>query len=457
MPESAASPRLPIALFLALSLLAGAVEIALFPPFAIADETGHFVRAAAISEGRFIPEQRGERVGSELPAGVANLRQHFRAALPEPAGARLDPADLREPWRAPAAAGERVFVDYRHAAQFTPLPYLAPAAGIAAARALGAPPLGLFYAGRVANALAAIALTGWAIALLPFGRWTAVALALLPMATTSRVSFSADATTTAIGWLLVAALLRLAHGDGAASGARRLALAAAALGGLCKPWVYLPLVAPALGVPQARCGGRGRRGFLGALLALALAGNAIGSLPSLGADFQLRPEGPPTRSAWFGRLAEDPLEAPRLILGDYFRHLPRYFAQLCGLQLGWLDVQLPWAWLGGTALLLLLLVALDGRPKVAVRAWERAASLAALAAIAALIALSQLLMWTPLGAPRGLEGVVGRYFLPAALLVLPIVQHRRAGAERLAALAIVVWRLATAAVVLLAALDRYWR
>lgn len=457
MGQPTDSPRLPIAVFVALALFAGAIEIAFFPPFAIADETGHFVRAAAIAEGRFFPEQRGERVGSELPAGVATLRQSFRAALPEPAGARLDVAGLRSAWHASPDVEERVFVDYRHAAQFTPLPYLAPAAGIAVARALGAPPLGLFYAGRLANALAAMALTGWAIALLPYGRWTAVALALLPMATTSRASFSADATTTAIGWLLVAALLRLAHGATPATAPRRLALAAAALGGLFKPWVYLPLLAPALGVPAARCGGRGRRGFLIFLLALALAGNALGSLPSLGADLQLRPEGPPSRSAWLARLAADPLEAPRLIVLDYARYLPRYFAQFCGLQLGWLDVQLPWAWLGVTTLFLVLLVGLDGQPEIRVPGAERAASLAALAAVAVLIAISQLLMWTPLGAPRGLEGVTGRYFLPAALLALPLLQHRRAGSARLRALLVAGWRTATAGVVLVAALDRYWR
>jgi hypothetical protein len=137
--------------------------------------------------------------------------------------------------------------------------------------------------------------------------------------------------------------------------------------------------------------------------------------------------------------------------------MPAYVAQACGLALGWKDVLLPRAWVALTLAVVAGVALIDGVRGGAVPWRARAACLAGLLAVAVLVAFAQLLHWTPPGAPHGLEGVQGRYLLPAAWLVLPVVQHAREGGERARLLLVVGWRLFTAILVAAGALDRYWR
>lgn len=422
----------PDRFFLAAGLLGGLAFLAGTPPFQVPDEPAHFYRAYAVSEGQPWAVRAPEGLGARLPASLQELGTGLKGDLPFHPERKIRPETIRQAFRVPLEEERRVFVDYRTSAQFTLVPYLPQAAGIAAARALGAPPLGLLYAARIANLLAATALVFLGLRGLPSYSWLATMLALTPMAVFLRASASADALGTAVAFLLAGLVARLAWGEDGRAGWREIGLLAACSMALClaKP-VYVPLAFLALLIPAHRFPG-GRRGpallLIGVTTAAAF-GLAIQTAAAV--DIPVRPDFPVDRERQIRDALADPLRVAGIVGEDYLRQGDRYAAQIVG-QLGWLDANLPRPLLWGYAALLALLALVDTRRTVAVELWQRALLAVVALAILGLVSASQYAAWTPYGADY-VEGIQGRYFLPLAPAAAWLLHSRRfeAGPARL--------------------------
>src|ERR1044071_3378139 len=200
--------------FLAAGLAYGLVFVFATPPFQVPDEPAHFYRAYAVSEGT-LSAQRGEAgLGAGLPGSLEELGAGYKRDLAFHSERKIAPARILRSLAVPLDAGRRGFVDFRTSAQYTPVPYLPQAAGIAVARWLGAPALGLLYAARLANLLAATFLIAAGLRRMPSYAWLLTMLALTPMAIFLRASAAADALGTAVGFLLAGTAARLAWGEG---------------------------------------------------------------------------------------------------------------------------------------------------------------------------------------------------------------------------------------------------
>jgi uncharacterized membrane protein len=403
----------PAWLFVAASLLFGAALGAVTPPLHVPDEQAHFYRAYRISEGRFdlVPEPRV--TFRALPrslwlfstTALADLRFQPDRRLPPGtfgrlAGLRLEPDD-------------RVLVHFPQTLQYTCLPYLVPAAAIAAGRLAGAEPLALLYLARAANLVFGTLAVVAALRLLPALRWWLVALALTPMAVALRASASADVLAMSAGVVLLAAAWRMVSGvERAGPSLLALATAAGAVLGAARP-PYAPLALLPLLAPAARLAVRSPWAWrVGHLLAVTLA-TGWGVLTALAVGYTRPGSGiDPSRQLRFA--LEHPATALEAVLVDYTAHAPRYLVQLVG-KLGWLDTRLPLPLIGGYLLLLLGLLLVDGNARVRVLPSERLAVLGTLLATVLGIAASQYLVWAPVGATRLPDGVQGRYFLPVAL------------------------------------------
>jgi tetratricopeptide (TPR) repeat protein len=309
-----------------------------------------------------------------------------------------------------ADPGEREFVAFSNTAVHPPLPYLPQAAGIFLARRFSPSVLAAFYAGRLLNFLAAVAVTFLAVRLTPVGKWAFAALALTPMTLSLAASLSPDALTNALSFLLVAQVLALAFGPEGRAPAR--GVTAVALLGAAVGWTkqtYFPLPLSYLLIPARKLGGRGRYwaglGLVLFVTALAVAGWAwvvrgIYSPPDL--RFNVNPP------EQLRLLCADPAEFLSVLLRTA-RRAPETGRGYLG-WLGWLDTRMPdWVYLAEAALLVAVCVAEYGPGSgVTVRQALVAAGVAALAALVLLVIVR--LTFHPVGAPY--LSVQGRYFIP---------------------------------------------
>lgn len=431
MPATQRTPRAPLApvrAFLWLSLLGGALLLALFPPFAVADEPAHFLRSCALLEGEFFGERRGEAVGAELPVGLARLAR-LTDDLPFHRERKFSLERWRAGWALRVDTAEKEFVDFRTVAQVPFLLHVPQALGIGLARLAGAPPLAWAYAGRAANLVLCTALVAFALGRLPFYRWLGTIVALLPQSLSIRASLSGDALTFAVALLLVACAWRMAFGSGRLGATDRAGLLAAAPALALTKAVYLPLLAHLALIPGSRWGRR-RGGAWGTRIAVALlvaASVAVAVAAFAGTNVPLREGYSVDRPAQWRGVIADPGRFAGLVASDLLAHGPRYAVQLVGRQIGWLDTDTPWTLSFALVALLLWAAATDGSPELQLSVARRALVLVATLVVALGIELSQYLTWTPVGLDA-IEGVQGRYFTPLVVpTALALHSRRRAG------------------------------
>lgn len=440
----------PDRFFLIAGLAYGLVFVFATPPFQAPDETAHFYRAYAVSEGSLLA-QRGEGgLGAMLPASVQQLGTQLKGDLPGNPDRRIAPEKIFQSLRVPLETERRRFTDFRTAALVFPVSYLPQAAGIAVARWLGAPTLVLLYTARLFNLLVSVALIGAGLRQLPSYRWLSAMIALTPMAVFLCGSASADGVNIAVAFLLAGTIARLAWGE-ASQGWRDPAIVTACSAVLClSKAVYAPLAFLALLIPPARLPGGRRSPFLVSHLAIAAAAFALALTVASAVDLSIRPDAPVDA----GRQIQDALAHPFRVAGiiaDNYLHLGlRYIAQIVG-QLGWLDVNLPKPLLWGYSVLLGGLLLFDTRRDLAVHGWQRIVLSLLAVATAALVSAAQYALWTPYGASY-VEGVQGRYFLPLAPAAAWIFYSRRFAVQpalldrlmpwlSLLALSVAVWTL----------------
>lgn len=440
---------------LAAALLSGAAFAVVTPPFQVPDETAHFYRAYRVSEGRLDLIPRPGRTEGPLPASVHRIGDLF-ADLPFHPERRTSPRAILAAFRIPLAPERREPVFFPNTLQYTFVPYVPQAMGIAAGRLLGAPALALLYLARLANLLCGAVAIAFAVRRLPAFAWLAAMVALTPMSLSLLGSASADVTTIASSFVLVSTVAKLVWGT---EGIRRrdLFLLAAASAVLCasKP-PYLLLALLAVLIPAARLP-RGRRAsFLLLDFAVSLCAASWATVTARSVGFIRLNAGLDP-----GRQIHDALLHPLRFLGvvamDYAVHAPRYLSQIVG-RLGWLDVQLPMPFLAAYLVLLLALVFLDAGTALEVRPWQRGVVAAAVLAAMTLVSASQYAVWTPYGADF-IEGLQGRYFLP---LVLPAVWifHSRRWAGRVGprplGMALAVLSVLSCGIALWALVGRYY-
>ena len=200
-------PRL---FFLVAALLGGLGFLFVTPPFQVPDEPAHFYRAYAVSEGQFLMAGGNGTNSRPLPASLKTLVEILVDDVPFHPERRIQPGTWKRAREVRLQPEEVESSSPPRSLQYSAVPYLPQAAGIAVGRWIGASPLALVYFARAANLIAAVGLIYFAICQLPGYRWLAVLLALTPMAMFLRSSVSADAGITAIAYLLTATIAKIA-------------------------------------------------------------------------------------------------------------------------------------------------------------------------------------------------------------------------------------------------------
>jgi hypothetical protein len=407
------------------------------------DEARHHARAWLISQGRLGVVGRAPGHEASVPRDIVQLHprghhysdEQLRSGRLPANSPRTQPhqgSELRANLRGTLSRWELRQVLYT--SSYAPVVYApyVPALWLAQALELSAG-AGLLLA-RLSGLAVWLAGMAAVLGVAPTRRWLLAGTALLPVSVSQAAALSGDALTQlAVFWWLAECLRAAARAPGGRDVVRLLA-AAFALG-----WVkpgYAPLALAALALPRAP---RPR-------LLLGAAAVAAAALPTLfWATVVRAADVPPLfpgadAAAQLRHVLAHPLDFLGAAAGTVAALWPAWLEGLVG-NLGHFDVEIP-AW--ATALGLAAVAAsatLERAPRAALRAGLLAAFAAAGLAVLAMAYLG----WSAVGSST-IQGVQGRYFLPAlpfALAALPAAPAPVTRPLRAAVLAALVAVLAT--------------
>jgi uncharacterized membrane protein len=183
--------------YLWLGLTFGLIWLVLLPPFQGPDEQAHFARAYMISEGNIGP------ANLPLPASIRELEEVLQSD-----NMRAQPKVKQDPGRLTMAAKIKIRpLDTSNvivAHNYPPVAYLPAAAAIAAARAMDAPMLFVFYSARMAGFIFFLFAMYLLIRHVRVLKLPLLTIALMPMVIQQGIIVSADGVTIIlILWLVV--------------------------------------------------------------------------------------------------------------------------------------------------------------------------------------------------------------------------------------------------------------
>jgi len=303
----------------------------------------------------------------------------------------------------------REFVDFTGAAFYSPLPYLPQVTAIVVGRGLGLGPLGLLYAARLVNGLAALLVVAAAVRVLPVGNMALLVLGLLPMALFEFASASPDAAVISAALLFTAIAMR-ARFRGRWHGVEvLLACIAGAVFCSLRP-VYAPLLI--MGVPGVLW--RGAAGHVIAVHAVIVAAvlGATALWLSYSTSILVLPVEGTNLSRQFAGIMSRPGAFASTVLNTIGINGTGWVREAIGV-LGWLRIRLPKSMyvLPIAALVACMLLRCPNAPRIGPT--EALWQALLLGASALLVMIALYLYFTPVGL-HVIHGVQGRYFLPLA-------------------------------------------
>jgi len=421
------SPFIPPKVFLFLGGVFGIIFLLVTPPFQVPDEYQHFLHAYHFSQGKLKAEVVDGWVGGYLPDSLRQFDLTLNHAVATNPKNKQELEDLWIQFSKPLNPDQRNFLVFSDTARYASPAYLPQAVGISLGRWLEAPPVIIFYLGRLTNGLTWFFLVWWSLKLTPIFKWVLTVLALTPMALFQAASVSVDGLTNGIAFLTVSFFLYLSLGSLRWVERKHIVL----LSGLVfllafTKQIYILLSGLYFMIPAQKFNGWRRQIMAG--LPIFLMGLSAFMLWQ-GIHGDLYPTGRADGSVTFSPreqlafIVEHPGDYFKIILFTMKRELVLWLAMFVGL-LGWIDTVLPLA-VYYTFYPFLLAVALwDNHPHILLSLSGRLVAMAVFGLTFIALLTTLYLYWNRLQAPL-IQGLQGRYLTPISLLaVLPFYRSK---------------------------------
>lgn len=305
-----------------------------------------------------------------------------------------------------------------------PIEYLPQAIGLAIGRLLNLNLLGIFYLGRLTNLIFFAVCIYFAVKRIPRFKALMALAALLPMTLQQAASLSYDTFINAMAFLFIASLIREYTAEGKMTKKGFLWLLIP--GVLLTPakMVYSTMLLLTFLIPARRFGsGKRKWGMIGFAAAICLVTLVAFNFTSLYNRVMSAFPGHAIQSSITGGdyysvndILRNPLETLRIFWRTLRNDLLLWMWCIIGYALSGLSLPIPMLYVYGFAGLLVLSVALRGQEEIKILPGQRVSFVGCFAAIVLLTMFAMLIGWT-LAGDSVVQGVQGRYFLPALPLL----------------------------------------
>jgi uncharacterized membrane protein len=420
-------PLIPQKVFLFLGGIFGIIFLLVTPPFQVPDEYQHFLHAYHFSQGKLKAEVVDGWVGGYFPDSLRQFDLTLNHAVATNPKNKQKLKDLWIQFNQPLNPDQRNFLVFSDTARYASLAYLPQAVGISLGRWLEAPPVIIFYLGRLTNGLTWFILVLWALKLTPIFKWVMTVLALTPMSLFQAASLSVDGATNGIAFLTVSFFLYLSIGSPRWVERKHITLLCGLVFLLAfTKQIYMLLAGLYFMIPPKKFNGL-RQQISGGLLIFLM--GLLAFMLWQGIYGELYPPGRADGSVIFSprqQLAfifEHPWDFFKIMVFTVKKELILWLAMFVGI-LGWIDTVLPLA-VYYTFYPFLLAVALwDNHPQIFLSLSEKMVALAVFGFTLIALLTSLYLYWNRLQAPL-IQGLQGRYLTPISLLaVLPFYRPK---------------------------------
>jgi uncharacterized membrane protein len=201
----------PHKFFMVTATLFGILFLFITPPFQTPDEPIHFYRAYQITQGNFVVDQKGQAAGNFLPSSLRETVDYTdtQPTLRANSNVKYNIHKTKAALSIKELIGKTQLYDLTATAYYSPISYFPQASGILIARLLHQSPVVMMYAGRLFNLLIWVLFLALAIRCMPYKKWALVTVALIPMVVFDSISLGVDVMTYGLVALILALILRI--------------------------------------------------------------------------------------------------------------------------------------------------------------------------------------------------------------------------------------------------------
>lgn len=339
--------------------------------------------------------------------------------------------------------------------------YLLPAFGITLGRLFGLSTTLTYLLGRLFNMLAFVAAVYYSIKRMPFGKGIVFVWALLPITLQQTGSFSYDAPVFSLSIMIIASTLNLAYRTEYNRKKDRITAIVLVMSCVlllpCKGHALLPLVVlPLMLIPKyikehrdtvAAWKTKIRSWMKGAVAAVLLLFLIIVGI--VGVQLLRSLTAPENINnnyiAWAGQYGytigffiKNPVRLIEILINTAWFKGDMYLSQMLGGSLGWLDIEIPWMFIIGFLFLLVYAAMRRENETQLITIGDRVWMILVFIGVCALAVAAMLLYWTP-NSFYTIEGVQGRYFLPALVLGVLALRTKKTSVSENADTYVMLW------------------
>ena len=425
----------PQKVFIYAAVVWGLILVFVTPPFQSPDEFFHFFRIYQISRLKILPFANENMIGGNVPESFFQFTSGYQKIPFNPEN-KVSVKKILNDFDIPLHPENTIFTFHSNSCQYTPVPYTPQALLMALPVQFNAPPLLLFYSGRLGNLLFWIILVYLAISITPVFKWVFVMLPLMPMSIFQASTLSPDGLTNGLSFLLIAYVLKLVFVENRKITVANIAmmLTMAFFLSLSKT-AYFVLIASILIIPLSGFSSKGRWFVLfSGSLAVVVAAMVINHIYLQHVFGQVDVTN--GLYAFNKGYPQDVHPEKQLLL--MFQDLPGFITVVVGTfgqfwkayavgwvgNLGWHDTPFPPVFVSWAYLAMIITALFDSSAVFGFRVWQKII----ISCIAAGVILSVLTIiyatWAPLGS-KIIYGIQGRYFIPAGPLFLLMLHNRK--------------------------------
>mgnify|MGYP001316323287 CR=1 FL=1 len=296
----------------------------------------------------------------------------------------------------------------------SPIAYLPQIAGITIARVLELNSVATVYSGRLFSMLAYITLAYWGIKKMPFKKMMLAIVALLPMTIHLAASYSYDSILLGAAFFYTGELFQLAYTKEKIGWRDWACLAVSVVLLSSGKGIYILMMGLCIIIPWQVYGGKLKK-IIG-LVTLGLASVVASLVSMMGRITYYADALQKTKNYNIEMLWQSPLESLWLFFNTMVNNLGWYIGSMVGQYLGWFEIVVPLPVVLVSIFILIFSAIPCCKEEIKIKVWDRFWTVAVFGAIV-VVCFAVALSWNETSA-LVIDGIQGRYFLPALPLLL---------------------------------------